>query len=92
MTQRGPFSDPPIAQAPATTIRMLRERVAVLTCERDEARAALSLAYPRALQAAAWVVQDELDDHGYEMLIVERILALTEDEIDNHITKEHEHG
>lgn len=74
--------------------------IAALTRERDEARAALALAYPRALQAAASEVQALLDDEnetdGLDMEAIlltakDCILALTPEDIDR-ITKEHEHG
>ena len=76
------------------------DAIATLTRERDEARAALALAYPRALQAAASEVQALLDDEnetdGLDMEAIlltakDCILALTPEDIDR-ITKEHEHG
>ncbi len=78
----------------------LRQRVRDAERERDEARAEVALAYPRALQAAASEVQALLDDEnetdGLDMEAIlltakDCILALTPDDIDR-ITKEHEHG
>jgi hypothetical protein len=67
--------------------------------ERDEARAALALAYPRALQAAAGVVDEHHaawveSDIGYTPdleVLASEIRALTPEDI-GRITKEHEHG
>ena len=92
---------PPIMQDPVVTIGILREQVATLTRERDEARAALALAYPRALQAAAYEAREFRSDHPdaearVDMMehferISDRILALTPDDIER-IAEEHEYG
>lgn len=63
--------------------------------ERDEARAALALAYPRALQAAADVVREHpREDAFFEHVrdgLLEEIIAMTPEDIER-IAKEHEHG
>lgn len=72
--------------------------ISALTRERDEARAALALAYPRALQAAAHIAERMADTRAHAGLaysscvrIAEDILALAPDDIER-IAEEHEHG
>lgn len=80
------------------TVRILVERATRAERERDEARAALALAYPRALQAAAYVAERMADTRAHAGLaysscvrIAEDILALTPEDIER-IAQEHEHG